>query len=51
VKGADLDTALSELSPLPAEVQAVLADWVAQAELRRDALAGAAQLAQELNKQ
>lgn len=51
VKGGDLATALEEIAKLPAEAQAELSDWTARASLRRDALAGAATLAQDLNQQ
>ncbi len=51
VKAGDLDTALSELQALPAEAQAVLADWVSRANSRKDALAAAQSLAQDLNKE
>jgi hypothetical protein len=49
VKSADLETALSEINALPDPVKAVMQGWIANAELRRDALAGASALAQELN--
>lgn len=51
VKGGDLATALEEIAKLPAEAQAELSDWTARASLRRDASAGAATLAQDLNQQ
>ncbi|WP_425097968.1 mitofilin family membrane protein [Tropicibacter sp. S64] len=51
VKAGDLDAALTELAALPAEAQAVLSDWTARAEARRDVLAAAQTLAQDLNKQ
>lgn len=40
----DLDTALSEISALPEAGQAAMAGWLAQANLRRDALAALATL-------
>jgi hypothetical protein len=49
VKSSDLDSAMSEIASLPEPVQAVMADWMAKVDLRRNALAGAAVLAQELN--
>lgn len=49
VKSADLDSAMSEIASLPEPVQAVMADWMGRVDLRRNALAGAAVLAQELN--
>lgn len=51
VKAGDLDTALAEIETLPAEAQAVLADWTARATLRRDALAQAQALVMELNNE
>jgi len=51
VQKGDLDTALTEIAALPEAAQADLADWVAAANLRRDALAGASALAQQLNQQ
>lgn len=51
VKAGDLDTALAEIETLPAEAQAVLADWTAQATLRRDALSQAQALVMELNNE
>jgi len=44
-----LDTALEEIAALPDGARAVMAGWVAQAELRRDALVAADALAQSLN--
>lgn len=51
LRGGDLDTTLSEIASLPEAAQTVLSDWVAKAQLRRDALAAAAELAQELNQE
>lgn len=51
VKSGDLETATTELAALPEAAQAEMGDWLAQAALRKDALAAAATLAQELNKQ
>lgn len=51
VKSGDLETATTELAALPEAALAELGDWLAQAALRKDALAAAATLAQELNKQ
>ncbi|WGW04541.1 mitofilin family membrane protein [Tropicibacter oceani] len=51
IKVGDLDATLGELQALPAEAQAVLADWVARATARNEALAAAQSLAQELNKE
>ncbi|MGH1412536.1 MAG: mitofilin family membrane protein [Pelagimonas sp.] len=51
VKAGDLETATSEIAALPEAAQAELGDWLAQAGMRKDALAAAATLAQELNKQ
>ncbi len=51
IKGGDLQTALAELESLPEEAKAAMSDWIALAQLRADALAGADSLAQELNQQ
>ncbi len=48
VAAADLDTALTELQALPQVGQDAMADWVAQATLRRDVLAAAEQLSEQL---
>ncbi len=50
VKNGDLDAALTEISALPEGAQSVLADWTSKAELRRDALSAASDLAQQLNQ-
>ena len=44
----DLDTALTEIAALPEAGRARFADWIALAELRRDALDAAAALAAQL---
>ena len=49
VSAGDLDTALTEIAALPQVGQDALADWVAQAETRRAALAAAADLSAQLN--
>ncbi|WP_299921986.1 mitofilin family membrane protein [uncultured Pelagimonas sp.] len=51
VKAGDLDAATTEVAALPEAAQAELADWLAQATTRKEALAATAALAQELNKQ
>ncbi len=51
VRNGNLDAALTEIASLPEPAQAVLSDWVARAETRRDALAAADALAQQLNQQ
>ncbi len=48
-RAGDLETALMEFDALPDVAQAPLADWAAQASLRRDALRDAAVLASTLN--
>jgi hypothetical protein len=50
-KVGELAIVLTEISALPEASQAVLTDWAARVAERRDALAAAAELAQELNKQ
>lgn len=50
-KTGDLATVLDEIQSLPDTSQAVLSDWAGRVAQRRDALAAAAALAQELNKQ
>ncbi|MFW2588408.1 mitofilin family membrane protein [Sagittula sp. SSi028] len=47
----DLDTALGELDALPQPAKDAMSDWLARADLRRDALAAASGLAQDLNQQ
>jgi hypothetical protein len=49
-KAGDLNSALTELQALPEEASTVLADWVARATSRNQALSAAAALGQELNK-
>ncbi|MCV2882138.1 hypothetical protein [Actibacterium sp. XHP0104] len=49
VSTGDLATALAEIATLPEAGQAAMADWVAQAQLRLDALTGAQALAASLN--
>lgn len=49
-KAGDLNTALVELQALPEEAGSVLADWVARATIRNQALSAAAALGEELNK-
>lgn len=51
LRGGDLDTTLSEIESLPETARAEMSDWVAQATLRRDALAAAADLSQQLNQE
>nr|WP_246429464.1 mitofilin family membrane protein [Sagittula marina] len=51
VRNSNLDKALTELEALPTEAKDALSDWLSQAELRRDALAQASDLAQQLNQQ
>ncbi len=51
LRGGDLDATLTEISALPDVAQAELSDWVALATLRRDALAAASALSQELNQE
>ncbi len=51
VKAGDLDAATLEVASLPEAAQAELADWLALATTRKEALAATATLAQELNKQ
>ena len=51
LRGGDLNTVLTELTALPDAAQTELSDWVAMAQLRRDALAAAASLSQELNQE
>ena len=50
VNSSDIETAISELSALPDSIQPIFSDWVASATARKDILAAAAQLAQELNQ-
>ncbi len=49
VRNGDLDAALTEIAALPADGQAALADWRAQAETRLDAKAALAALSDQLN--
>lgn len=49
LQAGDLDQALAELQALPEPARAAMEDWTAMAQLRRDALAAAAALAQRLN--
>lgn len=51
LQGGDLDVTLAELAKLPESAQTEMSDWVAKAQLRRDALAAAAALTQELNQE
>ena len=51
LRGGDLDTTLTEIESLPETARAEMSDWVAQATLRRDALAAAADLSQQLNQE
>ncbi|MFW2542792.1 COG4223 family protein [Primorskyibacter sp. 2E107] len=51
VKDGDLDAALTEIAALPQEAQAELSIWTERAEARRDVLAAAQSLAQDLNNQ
>ncbi len=51
LRGGDLDTTLREIDSLPETARAEMSDWVAQATLRRDALAAAADLSQQLNQE
>ncbi len=51
VKAGDLEAATTEVAALPEAAKAELADWLAQATTRKEALAATAALAQELNKQ
>ena len=46
----NLDTALTELEALPASAAEVMSGWISRAETRRDALAAASALADELNQ-
>ncbi|MAQ83997.1 MAG: hypothetical protein CMH12_12275 [Maritimibacter sp.] len=48
VAAADLDTALTELQALPQEGQDAMSEWAAQATVRRDVLAAAEQLSEQL---
>ena len=49
LKAGDVDTALTELSAMPEAGQPALADWIASATQRRDALAAASDLSQQMN--
>ena len=51
VKSGDLDGALAEIAKLPEQAQSVMADWVAKADARRDALAAAGDLARRINQE
>jgi hypothetical protein len=51
LRGGDLDAVLTEIAALPAAAQTELSEWVKMAQLRRDALAAAATLTQDLNKE
>lgn len=51
LRGGDLNTTLAEIETLPDVARDKLSDWVALATLRRDALAAAADLAQQLNQE
>ncbi|GGB17710.1 mitofilin family membrane protein [Allosediminivita pacifica] len=46
----NLDTALTELEALPESAAEVMSGWISRAETRRDALAAASALADELNQ-
>ncbi|MCK0170985.1 hypothetical protein MWU53_07950 [Aliiroseovarius sp. S1123] len=49
LKAGQLDTALTELAAMPDAGQPALAPWIASATQRRDALAAAADLSQQMN--
>lgn len=49
LKSGDLDAALTELAAMPDAGQPALAPWIARATARRDALAAARDLSQQLN--
>lgn len=49
LKAGQLDTALAELAAMPEAGQPALAPWIASANARRDALAAATELSQQLN--
>lgn len=49
LKAGQLDTALTELTAMPAAGQPALAPWIATATARRDALAAATDLSQHMN--
>jgi hypothetical protein len=49
LKAGDVDTALTELAAIPDAGQPALAPWIASATARRDALAAATDLSQQLN--
>lgn len=51
LRKGDLNTVLTEIEVLPDAAQNEISDWVASARLRRDALAAAAELAQQLNQE
>ncbi|MFC4730989.1 hypothetical protein [Salipiger abyssi] len=51
LRGGDLGQTLTELEALPEEARAPLSDWIAAATARRDAVAAAETVAQDLNKE
>ncbi|MBN9886154.1 COG4223 family protein [Salipiger abyssi] len=51
LRGGDLGQTLSELEALPDQAKAPLSDWIAAATARRDAVAAAEAVAQDLNKE
>lgn len=51
LRGGDLGQTLTELEALPDQATAPLSDWIAAATARRDAVAAAEAVAQDLNKE